>query len=592
MNLPTLIQYLYGQFSFTGLYSFEFVDKDRNTITEVFLLLPPKTKDVSEPTRATTVPTLGGNYLSDGGNATKTINLSGELFFQYVGSPDNPIARDNSGLENTLTGLDEFFRLRWMLVRYRDYTMTDNARMTAPDSIIGIDSKINSLYKRLSKKVKNKEGALYNEVQLIFHDYDMDDHYFCRVDNFSSKQSDSKHNAIEYTISIECHKPDNKRKNTAPEVKIGTNEAVDAINMEMLEVDFENYYENIQDEMGYHTSFINFSQMIIALYDDINTATENIQAGQTTASTVLPLYVADMLENVESCIKNFTDVFLSAEQQISYNTGDTTLDDVLKIDLLWYYNSLQKTKIITTSLDGVLKSIINLGSIRYESSADDYTLTEEQFETGFNNVVENEISFVYYTVLEGDTSRIIALRELGNQNDFVKILRINNISENDFIDGTLIGSKIKIPKTLNVLARGDDNLVYETDYEDAEKFLFGTDLATGLNKELLLSPTGDLLGLVGIENVYNSIENRLDNNKGSLNVFNPDWGTVSIGDGNAPFLVQVQRYLADINNQIQSDPRVEAAQLNLSKMKWKGEVIEIPTTVYFIGTEETREVVI
>ena len=592
MDLPNLIQHLYGQFSFTGLYSFEFVDKRRHTIEEVFLLLPPKGKNVSEPTRASTVPTLGGNYIIDGGNATKTITLTGELFFPYVGSPDNPVSRDSTGLQNTLNGMEEFFKLRWMLIRYRDYTMTDNGRLTVPDNIQAVSTEINNIYRRMSKKVKSKEGVLYDEVQLIFHDYDMDDHYFCRVDSFASNQVESKHLGVEYTITLECHKPDLKKRNTAPEIKTETTQEINYINTQLSEIDLSTVFDNIQNEVGYNVDIVTYYSNLTSCLAAIDTENDSIQAGQAVPSINLPIYVTNAIENTEKALDNFLDVFLSPEQRTSYLNSDVTIDDILSIDLLNYYNSLQQMDIILTSMDGVLKSIVKVDTIRYSASADDYTLTEEQFESGSNYMVENEVSFIYYTVLQGDTSRIIALRELGNQNDFVKILQLNDITENDFIDGTLIGTKIKIPMNLSVLSRGSDNLVYETDYNDSEKFLFGIDLATGLNNELLLSATGDLLGLIGIENVYNNIESRLENTKGSLNVFNPDWGTVQIGDGSAPFLVQVQRYLADVTNQIQTDPRVESVKMNLNKLRWKGEVLEIPTTVYFIGTEETREVLI
>ena len=139
MNLPTLIQHLYkGTFIFTGLYSFEFVNKNRNTIAEIFFLTPPKGKTVSESTRSATVPTLGGNYNIDGGNATKSITLNGCLYFPYIGSPDNPVARDNTGLQNTLSGLEEFFKLRWMLIRFRDYTMMSKARVDTPTDLMQI----------------------------------------------------------------------------------------------------------------------------------------------------------------------------------------------------------------------------------------------------------------------------------------------------------------------------------------------------------------------------------------------------------------------------------------------------------------------
>ena len=111
MNLPVLIQQLTGTFTLTGLYSFEFVDKKRNTITEIFFMIPPKKKDVTEITRSTTNPTLSSNYNTDAGNGTKTINLQGELYFPYVGDPKNPVARDSSQAENPIDGMTEFFKL-------------------------------------------------------------------------------------------------------------------------------------------------------------------------------------------------------------------------------------------------------------------------------------------------------------------------------------------------------------------------------------------------------------------------------------------------------------------------------------------------
>ena len=159
MMMPALIKQLTGEVTFTGLYSFEFVDKKRNTITEIFFMIPPKRKGMEEPTRSTTNPTLSGNYNTDAGNGTKTITLSGELYFPYIGSSDNPVARDNKGLENTIDGLSEFYKLRWMLVRYRDYTMTRNSRMDVPTLAMNASQEVKALYKKVSSLVKNKIGA-------------------------------------------------------------------------------------------------------------------------------------------------------------------------------------------------------------------------------------------------------------------------------------------------------------------------------------------------------------------------------------------------------------------------------------------------
>lgn len=594
MNLPILIEKLYGVFTFTGLYSFEFVDENRNTITEIFFLTPPKTKNMSESTRSSTIPTLGSNYNVDGGNATKSITLTGECYFPYVGSPDNPVAWDNSGLENTMNGMEQFLLLRWALIRYRDYAMTENAKMTIPTNVMSVSKEIAQLYKKISKKVKNKTGALYNEIQLIFHDYDMDDHFYCRIDNFTSNQVQTKHIAIEYTITIECYEVDNGKTTAikAAQAKPSTNESTDVINTQMQQIDFDTTFDNIQAELGFEVSFLNTVQSISDKLEDINTENENIQAGQSTASTFLPLYVSTLLSNTDKALDDFINTFLSASQKTSYESGDITIDDLVSRDLLIFYNSLQKIKLQTDSLQGVLNSLVQIDELRYSSDADDYTLTEEQFDSPDASKVENDTSFYYYTIMQGDTARIIAQRELKDQEQFIKILKLNDITENDFIENNLIGEKIKIPFPVSITSRGEDNLIWESDYNDTEKFLFGSDLATGINKELLVSETGDLLGQVGIENSFNNIENRINNKKGSLNIFNPNWGTISIDDSNAPLMVKIGRYLDDVVAQIQSDPRVESVQMDLNKLELKDESISVPTKIFFIGTEETREVVV
>lgn len=594
MNLPLLIQKIYGEFTFTGLYSFEFVDKSRNTITELFFMLPPKTKNMSESTRSSTVPTLGGNYNVDGGNATKTVTLTGDLYFPYIGSPDNPVARDNAGLENTLNGLEEFLRLRWMLIRYRDYVMTKDAKMTVPTDVMSVSKEISQLYKKISKKVKNKTGALYNEIQLIFHDYDLDDHFYCRVDNFSANQTQDKHIVIEYTITIECYEVDTRRSTAmqSTQSKPSTNESTDVINTQMQQIDFDTTFDTIQPELGNEVTFLNTVQNISDTLEDISTENEDIQAGKSTASTFLPIYVSSLLANTDTALNDFINTFLSVSQKTSYESGDTTIDELVSRDLLIFYNSLQKVKLQAESLNGVLISIVQIDELRYSTGADDYTLTEEQFDSINTSKVENDTSFYYYTIMEGDTARIIAQRELGDQEKFIKILQLNNITENDFIENNLIGDRIKIPFLITVTARGEDNLVWESDYNDAEKFIFGSDLSTGINQELLISETGDLAGLVGIENSFNNIENRINNGKGTLNIFNPNWGTISIDDSNAPLMVRIGRYLDDIVAQIQADPRVESVEMDLNKLEFKGESISVPTKIFFIGTEKTKEVIV
>jgi hypothetical protein len=591
MQLPLLIQQLYGQTVFSGLYSAEFVDENRNTIAEIFFMCPPKNKSVSEPTRSSTIATMGGNYIIDGGNATKQISISGDLYFPYVGSPDNPVATNSGELENTITGLEEFFKLQWMLIRYRDYTMTSNAKMNVPSSLMSVKG-ISQLYKSVSKQVKNKTGALYDKVRLIIHDYDMNDHFYCRVENFSSSQSADKYIVINYSIVFDCYEPDSKQRKTTitNQVKPTTNESINSVNTNFQNIGFSTIFDNVQASFGYNTLFINASQYISDLITKINTENQNIQAGKSIASKNMPVYISDLITYLETCMSNFISTFLTVAQQAEYTACTLTLEDVVSRNLLVYYNSLQKLKLQAESLNGVLTSMIEISTLRYSTDADDYTLTTDQFDSTDTNLVESSTSFFYYRVIDGDNARIIAQRELNDQEQFIRILKINDITENDFIDGTIVGQLIKIPYAISVTARSEDNLVYESDYTNTDAFLYGSDLAVNVNDNLESDSAGDLLNQVGIENVYENIENRITNNKGSMNIFQTSWGTDPVDSSNAPLLVKIDRYIEDVVEQIQSDPRVESAKVNLKKVEWNGETLSIPTTVTFIGNDQTYEV--
>jgi hypothetical protein len=588
MNLPTIIQQLYGNFTFTGLYSFEFVDKNKNTITEIFFMLPPQNKSVEESTRSSTVPTLAGNYNNDAGNATKNITLSGDLFFPYIGSSDNPIAQFNEGLENRRNGFNEFFKIRWLLIRYRDYTLTSNARLKPPMDLMNKNSEIVALYNAVSDRLAKKVGALYDEIELIFHDYDMDDHYYCRVDTFSSNQDSSKFLAVNYTINIECYEPNSKKVNV-PLNKKTTNEGVNLISNQITDLDFDTKLEDIQDEIGYNVDFLTTSLNVGNILDSIQDENDSIQSGSTTALTNLPDLTSSLLISTLLALSEFIDTFFSTEQKALYDTGDLSIEGVINVDLMSFYNVLQKVKIIANSLQGILNSIIKQEELRYSSNADNYTITEEQFDEDANKV-ENNVNFYFYRVQQGDTLKVIALRELQDPEKFINILQINDITENDFIDDAIIGQKIKIPLLAGAVSRGADNLVYETDQTDTDAFLYGTDLKTGVNDELLLSPLGDLKCFTGSDVVIANIEKRITNRKGSLNLFHPGWGTNPVSDGNAPLLVRIERYLNDLVEQIQSDPRVNYSKLNLEKMKFEEEVLTNTTEVFLIGAEESREV--
>jgi len=598
VNLPILMQKLYGEITFTGLYSFEFKNKGKK-ITEIFFMMPPKSKDVSESTRSATIPTLSSNYVIDAGNSTKSISLNGELYFPTVGSPVNPVAMDSANLPNLIDGLTEFFKLKWMLISYRDYTMTKNGKIDVPTVPMNSSPELTTLYKKVSKLVKNKSGALYDQIQLIFHDYDMDDHYFCRIANFSSKQSDSKYIAVEYNISLDCYKKYQSNTQKSVTIKKTISEELNISNTQLQNVSLATIVSNMNAAGSSSGAVFNnatFYALILSIENtiaSIDTENTNIQSGVSTPFDNMLLYTLNLISDITSVMNAYITLFLTEAQQTLYADGDLTLDEILDITLIALYNSFLKIKIIAETIKGSIISAPRQNTISYNSNSDDYTITTEQFDsTDSTNKISNESSFEYYTIKEGDSARSIALSELGDSEKFVQILQINDITESELIEGTLIGTQIKIPVDSTSVTKSADNLVYESDDTDIEAYLHGSDISSGVNNTILISSKGDIANVSGADNTINAITARVSGKKGSLNVFSSDWGVTPIGDGNVPLMVRINNYLTDLTNQIQEDPRVESVNIDMDKLYLDGEKLSVYAKVLLIGSEEEKEIIV
>ena len=353
---------------------------------------------------------------------------------------------------------------------------------------------------------------------------------------------------------------------------------------------FNDFFENIQNEIQYNVDFFNLCTKISNLLSEIDAENTAIQAGQKTVYDAMPQLLTDLLSNVNLALSTFLTIFLTTEQQTAYAAWTFTLDETLNISLISFYNSLQKLKLLSSGSLGIIKATLKSNTIRFYANADDYTLTTDQFENDneTNNRIQNNNSFEYYTVQDGDTARIVALRILKDSEKYISILQINNISESSFIDGTLIGTKIKIPVDYAGSVRNENNLIYEASDDNILNYLHGKDLCVDVNKKLLLNGNGDFLEKGGIDNTYDAVLNRIDNNKGSLNVFSPSWGVTPIGDGNCPLMVKIDRYLTDLTAQIQSDPRVTTVKLNMESIRIEGEALYVNGTVKFLGSDEGR----
>jgi hypothetical protein len=218
MAVQDLVIAFNGIYVPTGVYSFEYRTGVGKRITEIFFMLPPKSVSWERPQRATLQPTLTGGYLSDYGNEFKTGSVSGECHYYYVGNPKKPagsyghnivraIVQEASGL---LDGYTEYRKLLFMCSGYRDYTMTKDGVLIAPDFDGKELAAVNALKLHVQNMLVMGRGALADSIVTIWHDYDKDEHYLVKIGNFKSVESDDDPWTIKYTIDLEAYAIDTR----------------------------------------------------------------------------------------------------------------------------------------------------------------------------------------------------------------------------------------------------------------------------------------------------------------------------------------------------------------------------------------------
>lgn len=218
MAVADILKALHGFYTPTGMYSFEFRQTSGKVVSEIFFILPPSSVSVSESPRSELIPTLTGGYLADFGNDFKDIDIQGETHFYYAGSTKNPAKEygktENVAIEDFTDGYSEFIKLRFMVSRYRDYTMTSNGKLAnAPSFSLKSLAQTKALKKFVTDQISASEGALSDKLEMVWHDYDYDEHFKCKVDNLTMSRDKSDPWTIKYSIALKAYEVDTKASN-------------------------------------------------------------------------------------------------------------------------------------------------------------------------------------------------------------------------------------------------------------------------------------------------------------------------------------------------------------------------------------------
>ena len=197
-----LIDVVNSAFGFSGIFSFEFRTRNPKTnqlgawLSEFFFLLPPEEYSIQEGYKATITKTISDAWVDDFGNDIKQIKLSGSLYSYYLG---NTLNNEKIPINTGISGLDEIFKLRYIVSRFRDpYTINNES------SLKSAFPEINSLM-----AIITTSKPTYDNIGIIYHDYDDNNHYEIIFTNFTMSRSKNDPYTINYVIEMKTLKEHN-----------------------------------------------------------------------------------------------------------------------------------------------------------------------------------------------------------------------------------------------------------------------------------------------------------------------------------------------------------------------------------------------
>jgi hypothetical protein len=129
--------------------------------------------------------------------------------------------------------------------------------------------------------------------------------------------------------------------------------------------------------------------------------------------------------------------------------------------------------------------------------------------------------FRYANTHRGDSMQMIAFRELGDANDWAKLVWFNDLIAPFITDDPLIagdrvllgGDPVKIPTTVSELAQADTS---------ADSVLL-TDVRLTKGKLTVDASTGDIASVSGRDNLSQAVANRIVTDPGEL-IYHPTYG--------------------------------------------------------------------
>jgi len=296
-------------------------------------------------------------------------------------------------------------------------------------------------------------------------------------------------------------------------------------------------------EIQSNLDLFSINEEIKNLRGDFAFAVSQMATGAFSIKELFGNIVDTLNERIDRATELLEAVIVPKDSFTDFTNGDKTLDDFGSFEIINYYNELKKLRFI---LHGIPVALLAVEESRQKPVSPSNTTEQgvldalddlEFLEQGFDNpVTDTQEQFTYYTVIEGDTLPVIASKVYqGDIEKWPEIARVNDLSDSDLIDGSLLGTVIKIPKlgtTNNSLS--ELNMVFEklfngTSQAEIERFTYGRDIDL-FEKKILISGTNDIKLMTGVDGVVKNIQDRFNNTKRSLNPLDPAWGLLPLSD--------------------------------------------------------------
>ena len=334
---------------------------------------------------------------------------------------------------------------------------------------------------------------------------------------------------------------------------------------------------------------LEYHERIKSLRTDMHNKLDDINSGTYTVKNDILQIIYDLKKILSIMKEAIISYYIPADKKQDYIDGLISVMEYFDEDgLIEYYTDLIKIELFTNVVEVNVKTLaayatVSVNGLTLTDPSSAGMLREEDFINQGSDSPTREIryTYIYHTLVSGDTLRSLAQRYLRNPSYAIDIARANDIRPTDILSG-LVGEKIKIPVPAGSVIT-NSNRVFEylpesRDNDTIERYLYGRDIKL-INKKIILSGNNPST-ISGKQVVKQNLLNKFRAKKIGLTPSEPNWGIGNIeSDDNIPYLVKLERYLSRAEGQCIMDSRITDAFVKRDSININGEVIKYETKI-------------